>query len=134
MIDWFTEKALQKCCKKLCENCSDQFILFAKLDRIANPVMFTKKYDAIRAWLIDLQGLQILKVAKRGRKALGSICNIWQYSILAKIRSFWQSFEQIGVKFLEISRSKESSPSIFASAKTLRILVKSKNAFCKKIL
>jgi hypothetical protein len=35
--------------QKMCENCSEHFILFAKLDLIANLVMFTKKYDVIRA-------------------------------------------------------------------------------------
>ncbi len=65
-------KMLQKSVRKVLESIST----FSKLDWIANSVMFTKKYHAIRAWLMDLQGLQILKVAKRGQKALGSSCNI----------------------------------------------------------
>ena len=104
--DWsIFRKGIAKMLQKVCEKCSNQLVLFSKLDRIANLVMFTKKYDAIWTWLINLWGLQILKVAKRGRKALGSICKIWQYSILANIGSFWQSFAQIK----EISRIKEST-------------------------
>ncbi len=87
----------------------DQFVLFAKLDQIANLVMFTEKVRRHLNMIDQFMGVANLKSCKRGRKVLGSICNIFWYSILAKIGSFWQSLAQIGVKVFEISQSKEST-------------------------
>ena len=66
------------------QKCSDQFILFAKLDQIANPIMITKKVrrnlnmieqfmevanlESCKKWaktaLIDLQHLTVLNPRK----------------------------------------------------------------------